>query len=158
MKDLPAEDAESAPSVEDIATDVFNAVVAIDLETLTERAGSHSWGYVEPTEAAEDLLEEAISDCVEGMEEELKAGRISAAERWLTGIVAGLYRARSTKSDGALGWAPDFPAEHAGSTMRKFFKLSGDKVDPATRERVMTALITKAPEWTDMWNSKKASL
>lgn len=42
----------SAPSIDDIAADVFAAVTAVDLETLTDRAGAHSRGYVGPSEAA----------------------------------------------------------------------------------------------------------
>lgn len=147
-RSLPAESAESAPSV--IARCVFETMASVDLEALTERAGSHSWGYVEPTEAAEDLLEEVISDWDENMEEDLKAGQMSGAERWLIGIVAGLYRARSTRSDGALGWAPDFPADHAGCAVREFLKLCGDRLDATARERVMKALYSEAPEWTEM--------
>src|SRR5437867_12954569 len=38
------------PSAEDIADEVFNAITDVDLDTLNERAGAHSWDYVEPSE------------------------------------------------------------------------------------------------------------
>ena len=50
----------SSPSPEDIAEDVLDAVISLDLDSLNDRAGSHSWGYVEPSEAAWELLQEAV--------------------------------------------------------------------------------------------------
>src|SRR5258705_7935424 len=47
----------NTPSAEHIADQVFNAITSVDLDALNERAGAHSWGYVEPSEAAIELLE-----------------------------------------------------------------------------------------------------
>ena len=62
----------SSKSIEVIAADVFNAVTGIDLEALNGRAGKHSWGYVEPSEAAWELLEEALDDWVDDMKRKWK--------------------------------------------------------------------------------------
>ena len=50
----------SSTSVEDIAEDVQARITNIDLDALNGRAGKHSWGYVEPGDAAVELLEESI--------------------------------------------------------------------------------------------------
>ncbi len=42
----------SSSSIEDIAEDVHDRITNIALDELNERAGSHSWGYVEPSEAS----------------------------------------------------------------------------------------------------------
>src|SRR5436309_2338683 len=52
-------------SADEIAADVFNRLIRVDLDALNERAGAHSWGYVAPSEAAIELLEEEIEDLVE---------------------------------------------------------------------------------------------
>src|SRR5437763_12222343 len=57
----------SSPSVETIAEGVLFNVTSLDMDHLHGRSGSHSWGYVEPTEAAWELLEEAVSDEVAEM-------------------------------------------------------------------------------------------
>jgi hypothetical protein len=75
---------------------------AKDLEPLNGRAGSHSWGYGEPSEAAVELLTEAVEDRVEEMKRNLELGLLAPAEALCAGIVQGLYRARDTRSDGAL--------------------------------------------------------
>src|SRR6266478_2702389 len=50
----------SSQSVEDIAAEVSDAMMGVDLDALNGRAGKHAWGYVEPGDAAMELLEEAI--------------------------------------------------------------------------------------------------
>src|SRR4051794_24983188 len=43
-----------------VADDVEHAVLCLDIDQLNARAGRTRWGYVEPTEAAWELLGEAI--------------------------------------------------------------------------------------------------
>jgi hypothetical protein len=109
-------------SQDDVAKAVFSSITSIDLEDLNERAGAHSWGYVEPGEAAWELLEEALEEWIEDMRGKASSGRIAAAESTCIGIVQGLYQARNVQSDGALGWAPDFPAEAAGQAVKKLIQ------------------------------------
>ena len=44
---------------ETVAEDVEETILGLDLDDLEARAGRKSWGYVEPTEAAWELLGEA---------------------------------------------------------------------------------------------------
>ena len=138
-------------SVEEVAEDVLDRVTGVGLDELNSRAGSHSWGYVEPSEAANELLEESIGDLVEDMKRQAELGFAPAAEAVCVGIVRGLYRARKTQSDGALGWDPDFPAERAGYTVEELIRA----YRPATRqpalERLAAVLVREAPEWEDMF-------
>lgn len=43
-------------SFETVADDVEDAVSLVDIDDLNSRAGRHSWGYTEPSEAAWELL------------------------------------------------------------------------------------------------------
>lgn len=100
-------------SFESIAEGVESALRVLDLEDLNSRAGSHQWGYVEPTEAAWDLLGEEIEFFQEEMKRYLKLGLQKEALEVCKGILLGLYRARHEESGYLLGWAPDFPKETA---------------------------------------------
>jgi hypothetical protein len=144
-----AKDAMSSCSIDDIAVDVSIAVTGIDLDAWHGRAGSHSWGYVEPSEAAWELLEEAMADFVDDMERKVEAGLMTAAETVCLGIVAGLSKAEGAKPEGVLGWAPDFPAEHAGYIVDEFLKLTRDKMNKSQRERFWEALVMHAPGWEE---------
>ena len=50
----------SSPSVDDVAEDVLEVVKSLGEDRLHGRAGRQPWGYVEHSEAAWDLLDEAL--------------------------------------------------------------------------------------------------
>ncbi len=110
-------------SIETVAEDVAYLVGSIGIEELGGRAGKQSWGYVEPSQAAWDLLEESIEDFRADMKRRFEAGMKPAAEKICQGIVLGLHEADGTNSDGALGWAPDFPAEAAAWSLSFLLEL-----------------------------------
>jgi hypothetical protein len=137
----------SAASMEEVAEEVYLEITSVDLEALNGRAGSHSWGYVEPSEAAMELLTEAVEARVEEMKRSLELGLLAPAEALCAGIVEGLYRARDARSDGALGWAPDFPAEEAGFVVEEFLKGCRPASRKAAQANLMKVLTTLTPEW-----------
>ena len=141
----------SSSSVEDVAEDVFDRVTGVGLDALEGRAGAHSWGYVEPSQAANELLEESIEDLVEDMKRKAELGLAPAAEAMCAGIVCGLYQARRTESDGALGWNPDFPVERGGYAVEELIRACPRTARQATLERLVELLIREAPEWGDMF-------
>ena len=96
-----AVDLVSSSSVEETAEEVLDAVTALDLDSLNGRAGSHSWGYVEPTEAAWELLEEAVQDVIADMKRRMDLGLDTAAETICLCIVVGLHKAKNV----VLSWA-----------------------------------------------------
>ncbi len=104
-------------SFEDIADEVEAAVEAPDLDDLGSRAGRHSWGYTHPTEAAWELLEEAVEPFVEDMKRLAALGLEAEALEICKGIVLGLYRARGETGHDVLEWAEDFPAEAAAGAL-----------------------------------------
>lgn len=142
----------SSQSAEDIAAEVSDALTGIDLDALNGRAGRHSWGYVEPSEAAVELLEEAIEERVEDMKRRLGMEMVASAQTLCGGLIEGLYASRKPNSDGALGWAPDFPAEHAGFLVQEFLELSRYKLTSAERIKFIDRLVSRAPEWKDMFH------
>lgn len=48
-------------SFEDTASVVEDAVAAVDIDNVYARAGKHEWGYVEPGEAALEILDSAVA-------------------------------------------------------------------------------------------------
>ena len=103
-----------------VADEVENAVLQFDYDDLNARAGRHSWGYVEPTEAAWELLEEAVAEFVDDMMRYLDLGLEKQAQELCQGILLGLYRVRHGGGNDVLGWAPDFPREKAGCVVEKW--------------------------------------
>jgi len=69
----------SSRSIADVAQDVHDRITGIDLDALNGRAGRHSWGYVEPAQAAIDLLAEALDDLAEDMKRKAQLALVPAA-------------------------------------------------------------------------------
>ena len=140
----------AAPSVEDVATAVHDAVTSLDIELLHGRAGKQAWGYVEPTEAAWELLGEAVKDALADMKRRADLGLHEAAEAICVGIVLGLHRAKGATSDGLLGWAPDFPAEEACHALAELIGAASPKDRGAIRKRLVESLGELVPSWDEM--------
>jgi hypothetical protein len=100
---------------EDVAAEIEDEIRALDYEVLNARAGSHEWGYVEPSEAAWEILEETVEPFREDMKRHLELGLEAEALEICKGLVLGCYRLSEREGGDVLGWAPDFPAEAAGS-------------------------------------------
>src|SRR5439155_11842638 len=69
-----------------IADEVEDAVRSLDYEELNARAGRHEWGYVEPGEAATEILEETIESFIENLTRHLDLGLEAGAWHICKGI------------------------------------------------------------------------
>jgi hypothetical protein len=117
--DLAAEAAKMAKSLlheesfENIADEVEEAVNAPDLEELNSRAGRHSGGYTDPTDAAWEILEEAVAPFIDDITRHIQSGLAEDALEICKGVVLGLYRVENGGKGEVVGWAPDFAADAA---------------------------------------------
>lgn len=147
-------------SFESIASEVEDSIRQLSLDDLNDRAGRHSWGYTEPTEAAWELLEEAVEPFVEDMKRHLSLGLDEEAFEICKGILLGLYQCRDASGDEFLEWAADFPAEAAGNTLAEWIaadKRSVSRILPMPNHVLFLRkfLHEYVPEW--QWISKQVS-
>jgi hypothetical protein len=134
--------------VEAVADEVEQALPDLDLDDLNERAGRTRWGYVEPTEAAWELLGEAVQPFLDEMKRRIALGFEPATVATCEGIVLGLYRSRDEGADRVLGWAEDFPAETAGHAVETLARESA----PRRRRgwQLPQRFVDQLPEWADL--------
>lgn len=141
-------------SVEGVADAVEDAVRSLNLDDLNSRAGRHRNGYVEPSQAAVDLVEEAVMPFIEDIKRRAEVGQHAAALNTCVGVVLGLYRLRDRDADPFLGWAPDSPDEMAGEavvTLRKALRKTKTARGGPLHSANLPALFREtAPEWADM--------
>ena len=146
-------------SFESIASGVEDSIRQLSLDDLNGRAGHHSWDYTEPTEAAWELLEEAVEPFVEDMKRHLGLGLDEEAFEICKGIVLGLYQCRNASGDEFLDWASDFPAEAAGNAVDWIGAgKQGASGSPAGPNRVLLLrqFVDKhIPEW--QWISEQVA-
>jgi len=110
-----------------VADEVDDAVRSLDIDDLNRRAGRHEWGYVEPTEAAWEVLEESMQPFIADIKRRIDLGLEADALEICKGVVLGLHRIEQAKAGGLLEWAPDFPAEAAGDAIETWCKEAGKR-------------------------------
>ncbi len=133
---------------DEIADEIEEAILGLDLDDLDARAGRHSWGYVEPGEAAWEILQEAIDPFMQDMKRHVDLGFEAAAVATCEGIVMGLYRVRGKEPDGILGYAEDFPGEAAANAVTALARESARR--HRRRWTPSVSLLDAVPEWAAM--------
>jgi len=117
-------------TADDIASAVAAELLAFDQDDLAAHAGPTRYGYVEPTEAAWSLLEEAIAPWIDDLERRARLGLGDAARHLGLGILQGLTRISDTTDDQRLlSWAPDFPGQAADSVLRALVDVGIELTD-----------------------------
>ncbi len=113
---------------------------SLSADELNGRAGRQRWGYVDPTEAAWELLGEAVEAYDRELVRLIALGMTGPATETALGVIAGLYRCRGC-DDGELllSWAPDFPLDQATGVAGELVKAR--LVVPPER------FADAAPEW-----------
>jgi hypothetical protein len=139
-----ARDLLATASVGQVASEVESALTWISLDALAARAGRvRGRGYVHESEAAWELVDEAITPFRSDLDRRAALGLLDAAASLAVGIIAGVYRARDPEEGTVLAYAgKDIPLE-----------IASDVLDHA--EKLGVAIPTDAadsswPRWTDL--------
>jgi hypothetical protein len=139
---------------EDVAAEIEDEIRALDYEDLNARAGAHEWGYVEPSEAAWEILEETVQPFLDDMKRHMELGLEAEALEICKGMVLGLYQLSERKGGDVLGWAPDFPAEADGNALEVLYAGAGDPKSHDTRRKKHPPLppdfLSLVPKWIPM--------
>ena len=141
-------------SMEDVADEVEDALRSLTLDDLNDRAGPKADGYVEPTEAAWELVEEEVTPFLDDITRRAESGHFDAALATCVGVVLGLYRLRHSGGDPFLGWAADSPDEMAGEavvTLRQALRHAKTARMDLKESASLPAIFREtAPEWVEM--------
>ena len=126
----------SAATVDDVAADVSSTLSTIPLEELGARAGRvRGRGYVHETDAAWEIVEEAVEPFLVDMRRRASAGLVGPAAVVATGIVAGLYMVDPPEDGSVLAYAgQDVPGELADAVLDEAGRLGLD-IDPQAAGR-----------------------
>ena len=133
-------------SFTDVAADVFDALLALDLDDLD--AGPRAGGYVEPSEAAWNVIEKAVTPYFHDLERRVKLRHEDEALEVCKGIVLGLYRAEHRGFE-LLEYAEDSPSELAGHAVEIWRRRRRDCDIPAQLRREVHAQLGMARSLTE---------
>jgi len=134
-------------SIGAVSKQVAKLVLEIDQEKFWGRSGRKRWGYVEPGEAAWELLEQALEGVQNDMKRRMRAGMESAAELLCQGIVLGLYRVEESGGGEVVDCAPDFPVETAANTVSTLVKMYPRSRRTAAGRRIIEGVEQRCEEW-----------
>ena len=107
-----------------VADDVESALRCCDIDELSSRAGYHPGrGYVDPSEAAYEILDETLQPFLDDLTRRGELGMTAAAVELAVGILCGLYACRAPGSESLLEYAADYPVERAADVFERCAKL-----------------------------------
>lgn len=127
-----------------IAHDVESALKWLDIDELNTRAGHRpGFGYVDPVEAAGEILDQALQPFLDDLQRRAGLGMGSAATEVAAGILLGLYDCQEGGSETLLEYVPDYAAERASVVVSDCVKLGIDLLPAAE-------LLDLMPGWSDL--------
>lgn len=98
---------------EEIAVVLYDELDALEVEEVWDRAGPKRHGYVDPGEAADQMIEEVIDPYLEELKKYQELGMNTEANRMCMGLLMGLYRFDHESRSEFKDWAPDAPSNFA---------------------------------------------
>ena len=125
-------------SLSEVAEKVCAGLQALELDDLD--AGPHGRGYVEPSEAAWDVVEGVVAPYIHDLERRVKLRHEVEAFQVCSGIVAGLYRAEHSGFE-LHEYAEDAPAELAGHAVGMWRRRRRNRAFPRQFVETFT------PDW-----------
>ena len=93
----------------EIAFDLYDELNALEVEEVWDRAGPTRRGYVDPGEAAGQMVEEIIDPYLEELRKYQALGMNAQANRMCMGLLLGLYKFEDESTSKFKDWAPDAP-------------------------------------------------
>jgi len=103
-----------------IAEDLLVELNLLEVEEVWDRAGQTRYGYVEPIEAADEMMREVLGPFLEEMKRYQHLGLHNAARYTCMGLLAGLYRFETESTAEFKDWATDLPGAFAELVLREW--------------------------------------
>lgn len=142
----------AAVDSDNVADEIADAFGALCVEDIWERSGARAHGeYVEPSEAAWDLIEETLAPFLAELERRVALARGADATAYCRGALLRLYRVGHGDGEFLQGHAPDAIEEAAGSMLDAWKKLRPRNARTWDRRRESESMSQffsrELPEW-----------
>lgn len=140
-----------------VAARVVTALGNFGVADLQGRSGRTQLGYIEPSQAAWDILEDAVRPFLDNMHRQVELGLGAEALETCKGVAMGLYRIEHARDPGLIGWAPDFAAETTAGAIamlragRRSRKRAAKRTADEVRHGLSPEFIREfVPKWAEM--------
>lgn len=115
--------------LEAIAAELYDALEALKVEEVWDRAGKTRDGYVETGEAADQMIEEVLEPFLDEMKKYQTMGLTLEARHMCMGMLLGLYDFEHACTSEFKEWSPDSPIAFAGEVVDAWRTVRSDKAD-----------------------------
>lgn len=95
-----------------IAEEVYDQLNFLQPEEVWDRSGNTRDGYINPTEAADELFEETLEPFVEELNKYMQLSMDEQAKSYCMGILKGIRKFEKAAATDYKDWAPDSPDIH----------------------------------------------
>ena len=106
--------------IDEVMNRVYNSLDSLDMDDLNGRAGKTRYGYVEPTDAAWELFEEALDPFIDEMNQ--KHTLPAAAKAYCIGIIRGLWMYKEESTSDFADWVEDAPDQYVDTVIDEWKK------------------------------------
>lgn len=124
----------SGVDLEVIASEVYSELNSIEVEDLWNQSGSTRYGYVDPTEKAWEMFEEALEPFMEEFRKYRNLSMDKEAKTYCMGILKGIYQFEKESTSEFSDWVVDAPKEYFESVLDEWRKGTKDPKDIADIE------------------------
>ncbi|MGM0366595.1 MAG: hypothetical protein ACQEP5_08690 [Actinomycetota bacterium] len=97
--------------VEDVAEEVFWELDNLLVEDVWDQSGPTRYGYVDSTEKAWEMFENAIEPCLRELKKRQSLHMEEEAKKYCMGIMKGIYLFEKESENEFKDWAVDAPGE-----------------------------------------------
>lgn len=99
--------------LEDVAFALYEELEFLEVEEVWDRAGPTRHGYVDPGEAADEMVDEIVAPYLDELRKLHALGMTIQANQMCMGLLLGLYRFERESTSEFKDWAPDAPNSFA---------------------------------------------
>ncbi len=115
----------------DVAFGLYEELEFLEVEEVWDRSGSTRHGYVDPAEAADQMMDEVVDPYLDELKKLHALGMNAQANRMCIGLLQGLYMFEHESGSKFKDWATDSTAAFAEAVIRAWKRGAPDKADIA---------------------------
>ena len=108
--------------IDSIMDDVCSELDSLDVDDLYCHSGKTRYGYVEPTEKAWEMFEDALLPFIDEMKKSQQRALPVAAKSHCIGIIKGLLLFEEESNSDFKDWVPDAPGECIDTVVKEWKK------------------------------------
>lgn len=117
--------------LEEVAFELYEELEFLEVEEVWDRAGSTRHGYVDPGEAADQMIHEVIEPYLKELKKLQALGMNLRANQMCMGLLLGLYQFEHESTSEFKNWAPDAPDSFAWAVVDAWKAGTPDRADIA---------------------------